>query len=175
MRVIKLALLSIVALFLVLCFFSVMMPSTVLVSRAVDINAPSDSIIYYVSDLNQWVFWVKGMKSKSVIIKSAKEADLGTQQLTIQSVTDTTVVSIWESKTASKQESTIRFIKAAERNLTIVQWQFVQKLRWYPWEKFGSFMNDKILGPMMEENLQNLKQLSEHQVVHLEATTSTGQ
>jgi hypothetical protein len=175
MRVIKLALLSIVALFLVLCFFSVMMPSTVLVSRAVDINAPSDSIKYYVSDLNQWVFWVKGMKSKSVTIKSAKEADLGTQQLTIQSVTDTTVVSIWESKTASKQESTIRFIKAAERNLTIVQWQFVQKLRWYPWEKFGSFMNDKILGPMMEENLQNLKQLSEHQVVHLEVNITTGQ
>jgi thiamine kinase-like enzyme len=115
------------------------------------------------------------MKSKAVMIKSAREADLGTQQLTIQSVTDTTVVSIWESKTASKQESTIRFIKAAERNLTIVQWQFVQKLRWYPWEKFGSFMNDKILGPMMEENLQNLKQLSEHQVVRLDANVTTDQ
>jgi thiamine kinase-like enzyme len=115
------------------------------------------------------------MNSKAVMIKSAKEADLGTQRLTIQSVTDTSVVSIWESKSASKQESTIRFIKAPERNLTIVQWQFVQKLRWYPWEKFGSFMNDKILGPMMEDNLIHLKQLAEHQTVQLDSNPSTAQ
>ena len=88
MRLIKLALISIIALFTVLSFFSVMMPSTVLVSRAVDIYAPSDSIKFYVSDLNQWVYWVKGMRSKDVTIKSAREADLGTQLLTIQTVTD---------------------------------------------------------------------------------------
>ena len=161
MRVIKLAVISILALFIVLCFFSLMMPSTVLVSRAVDINAPADSIKQYVSDLTQWTKWVKGMDSKDVKIKSKKEADLGTQVLTITSITDSTVISIWESKKANSQESTIRFIPAPERNITIVQWQFVQKLRWYPWEKFGSFMNDKILGPMMEDNLQGLKTLVE--------------
>jgi hypothetical protein len=169
MRVIKLALISIVALFFVMSFFSLMMPSTVIVSRAVDINAPADSIKFYVADLNQWVYWVKGMNSKSVKIKSAKEADLGRQQLSIQNITDSSVVSFWASSTASVQVSTIRFIPAPQRNLTIVQWQFVQKLHWYPWEKFGSFMNDKILGPMMEQNLQNLKLLSEHQVVNLDA------
>ena len=165
MRVIKLALLSILALFAVLCFFSVMMPSTVLVSRAIDINASSDSIKQYVSDLNQWTVWVKGMNAKEVSIKSGREAVLGTQRVLIQTITDSTVVSIWESKSASTQESTIRLIKAPERNLTIVQWQFVQKLKWYPWEKFGSFMNDKILGPMMEENLLQLKNIVEHNPV----------
>lgn len=169
MRVIKLALISIVALFIVMCFFSLMMPSTVIVSRAIDIHAPADSIKYYVADLNQWVHWVKGMNSKSVVIKSSKEADLGRQQLTIQNITDTSVVSIWASPTSSVQESTIRFIPSKERSLTIVQWQFIQKLHWYPWEKFGSFMNDKILGPMMEQNLQNLKLLSEHQTVNLDS------
>ncbi|MEI8074694.1 MAG: hypothetical protein WCH78_08095 [Bacteroidota bacterium] len=168
MSVIKLGLISILALFTVMSFFSLMMPSTVIVSRAVDIYAPTDSIKYYVSDLNQWTLWVKGMNSKLVTIKSAKEADLGRQQLSIESITDTTVVSNWSSQTASTQISTIRFIPAPERHLTIVQWQFVQKLRWYPWEKFGSFMNDKILGPMMEQNLQNLKRLSEHQIVQLD-------
>ena len=73
------------------------------------------------------------------------------------------MVCSWSSASSSTQISTIRLIKAPQRNLTIVQWQFVQKLKWYPWEKFGSFMNDKILGPMMEQNLQNLKRLSEHQ------------
>jgi thiamine kinase-like enzyme len=168
MRVIKLALISILALFVVMCFFSLMMPSTVIVSRAVDINAPADSIKLHVSDLQQWVYWVKGMNSKAVNIKSATAADLGRQQLTIESVTDSTVVSSWSSTSSSTQISTIRFIKAPQRNLTIVQWQFVQKLKWYPWEKFGSFMNDKILGPMMEQNLQNLKLLSEHQQVQID-------
>jgi hypothetical protein len=175
MRVIKLGLISIVALFAVMSFFSLMMPSTVIVSRAVDIYAPADSIKLHVSDLNQWTLWVKGMNSKSVTIKSAKEADLGRQQLSIESITDTTVVSNWASQTASTQISTIRFIPAAERNLTIVQWQFVQKLHWYPWEKFGSFMNDKILGPMMEQNLLNLKRLSEHQIVQLDANPAEPQ
>ena len=168
MRVIKLALISIVALFVVMCFFSLMMPSTVIVSRAVDINAPADSIKLQVSTLQNWVYWVKGMNTKAVIIKSATEADLGRQQLNIQSVTDSTVVCSWSSASSSTQISTIRLIKAPQRNLTIVQWQFVQKLKWYPWEKFGSFMNDKILGPMMEQNLQNLKRLSEHQEFQLD-------
>jgi len=145
------------------------MPSTVLVSRAVDINAPADSIKTYVADLHQWTNWVKGMNSKEVKIASAVDADLGRQQLHIISITDSTVICNWESKNASTQVSTIHLIPAKERNLTIVQWQFVQHLRWYPWEKFASFMNDKILGPMMEQNLQNLKHLAEHQPVNLEA------
>jgi hypothetical protein len=42
-----------------------------------------------------------------------------------------------------------------------VQWQFEQKVKWYPWERLGSMMNDKILGTMMEKNLNNLKALVE--------------
>lgn len=168
MNVIKLGLLSIIGLFVVVCFFSILMPSTVLVSRAIDINAPVDSIKFYVADLQQWVYWVKGMNSNAVKIESATNADLGRQQLHITSITDSTVLCNWDSQTASTQVSTIHFIPATEKNLTIVHWQFVQKLRWYPWEKFGSFMNDKILGPMMEQNLQNLKRLAEHQPVSLD-------
>jgi len=42
-----------------------------------------------------------------------------------------------------------------------VQWQFEQKLKWYPWEKFASLMSDKIMGPMMEANLDELRKLVE--------------
>jgi len=146
------------------------MPSTVLVSRAIDINAPADSIKPHIADLRQWVNWVKGMNAPLVKIISAREADLGTQKVLLSSVTDTTVETQWVplSKSSPIQISTIHLIQRPERNLTIVQWQFVQHLRWYPWEKLGSFMNDKILGPMMELNLQNLKQLSEHQTVQMD-------
>lgn len=173
MRFIKLILMSFIALFAVLLFFSILMPSTVIVSRAVDISAPVDSIKGYVADLNQWVYWMKGMRSKEVKIYSPKEALLGNQKVQITSITDSSVVASWKSPALAAQESTIRLIHTANSSQTIVQWQFVQKLHWYPWEKFGSFMNDKILGPLMEQNLQALKQLCEHRQVNLEIPFET--
>jgi hypothetical protein len=165
MRFLKLGLINIVAIFCVMLFFSILMPSMVLVSRAVDISAPVDSIKYRVSDLNQWTNWINGMQSKTVSIKSAREAQLGASTVTINTITDTTVVTGWTSTAKSYQLSTIRFITRPNSTITTVQWQFEQHLNWYPWEKFGSFMNDKILGPMMEQNLLNLKHLAENQPV----------
>ncbi len=163
MRFLKLILISIVAIFCLMFFFSILMPSTVLVSRAIDINAPLDSIRYRVADLHQWTKWVKGMNLPTVTIQSSIEAQLGASKVSIRSVTDSTVLMDWESHSSATQKSTIRLIKHPNSTISTVQWQFVQELRWYPWEKLGSFMNDKILGPMMEENLLNLKQQVEQQ------------
>jgi hypothetical protein len=55
----------------------------------------------------------------------------------------------------------MRLIGDSLQKVTVVQWQFEQKIKWYPWEKFGSMMNDKILGTMMEKNLGNLRKLIE--------------
>lgn len=167
MRFIKLGLISVVAIFFVVLFLSILMPSMVLVSRAIDINAPVDSIKYHVSDLNEWTSWINGMQSSAVKISSAKEAQLGASKVTITAITDTTVVTGWTSRANSFQLSTIRFIGRPNSTVTTVQWQFEQHLKWYPWEKLGSFMNDKILGPMMEQNLLNLKHLVEKQPVNI--------
>jgi thiamine kinase-like enzyme len=94
---------------------------------------------------------------------SPSEAQLGASKVSIRMVTDSTVLMDWESHSSAMQKSTIRMIMHPNSNVTTIQWQFVQELHWYPWEKLGSFMNDKILGPMMEQNLLNLKKLVEHQ------------
>jgi hypothetical protein len=167
MRFIKLIIISIVALFVLMLFFSILMPSKVLVSRAIDINAPMDSIRYRVSDLNQWVYWVKGMRSNTVNIESATKAQLGNSIVTVLTVTDSSVVMNWETHNSTLQKSTMRLISHPGTSVSTVQWQFEQHLKWYPWEKLGSFMNDKILGPMMEQNLLNLKHWAENQPVDL--------
>ncbi|MEB3088255.1 hypothetical protein VJJ19_07440, partial [Parvimonas sp. D4] len=59
------------------------------------------------------------------------------------------------------QISTMRVIYQPQQGVTIVQWQFEQSIGWLPWEKLGSIMNDKILGPMMEKNLDQLRRLIE--------------
>jgi len=167
MRFLKLILISVIALFVLMLFFSILMPSTVLVSRAIDINAPMDSIRYRVSDLNQWIYWVKGMRSNNVNIASAKKAQLGNSTVTVMDITDTSVIMNWETHNSALQTSTMHLISHPGSSVSTVQWQFEQHLKWYPWEKLGSFLNDKILGPMMEQNLLNLKHWTENQPVDL--------
>ena len=160
---IRLAVLSIVILFVLAAVMGALLPSTVLVSRAINVHASKDSVMPYLKDIHQWKSWVSGMELPTVTIFSTSNANLGGTLVNITGISDSTVVSSWKGRSGNIQTSTIRMIGDTFQSVTIVQWQFEQKLKWYPWEKFGSIMNDKILGPMMEKNLNNLKLLLEKQ------------
>lgn len=162
MRFIKLVLVSLVILFALSTGLSALLPSMVLVSRAVTIEAPPDSVLTKVKDIRQWPGWMDGMQSPGVQIHSATSATLGGTEVNISAVSDSAVVSNWISKKNSAQVATIRLIARPGQPQTVVQWQFVEQVKWYPWAKLGSMMNDKIIGPMMEKNLDNLKKSLEN-------------
>ena len=157
MKLIKLGLISLIVLGIIVTLIGLLFPSTVLVSRAVDIKAPIDSIKYRVGKMEQWALWIGGMNDSSVKINADTDAQLGNTHVQISQITDSTVVSTWTSLNGEQQLSTIRIIGNNTQDYAVVQWQFVQKIGWYPWDRFGSMMNDKIMGTMMEENLQSLK------------------
>ena len=161
MKLIKLGIISIAVLFVLTTLIGALLPSTVLVSRAVNINGPKDSIMRYINNIEQWKHWIEGMDKPEVVIHSPVNAALGRTTVNITIVSDSTVVSSWTGMSGNTQTSTMRLIGEPEQNLTVVQWQFVQQLKWYPWEKLGSMMNDKILGTMMEKNLNTLKSVIE--------------
>ncbi|MEO8174562.1 MAG: hypothetical protein ABI581_15815 [Sediminibacterium sp.] len=161
MKLIRFVFFSTLTLFAIASLIGIMMPSTALVSRAVNITAPKDSIIPYIGNIENWKGWMEGMQQASVKIESASHADLAGTIVDVTDVTDSTIVSSWKTKTGSIQISTVRVIGDSTQKITIVQWQFEQKLKWYPWERLGSMMNDKILGTMMEKNLNNLKTIIE--------------
>ncbi len=165
MKFIRFVLISIVAMFVIASLIGMLLPADVLVSRAVDVNAPRDSIMQYIKSLEEWKGWIGGMRDPSIKIHTSTNADLNGTQVHIERVTDTTVQTSWLLKNGNTQLSTIHLIGNPSQNKTIVQWQFEEKLKWYPWEKLGSMMNDKILGPMMEINLNNLKKLAEGNTV----------
>ncbi|MFZ6023665.1 MAG: SRPBCC family protein [Bacteroidota bacterium] len=167
MKLLKLAVISLVCLFALATGISALLPSKVLVSRAVNINAPAEKIITAIKDIRQWKHWVEGMNDRSVHISSASEAAIGKSTVRIVRVTDSMVVSEWISSKNKKQVSTIQLINQPRQKLTIVQWQFEQSVGWLPWEKLGTIMNDKILGPMMEKNLEKLRQYMEAQTGNL--------
>ena len=62
MKLIKLGLFSVVALFAIASMIGILLPSTVLVSRAVNITAPKDSIVNYINNIEEWKMWMDGMQ-----------------------------------------------------------------------------------------------------------------
>lgn len=160
MKLLRFVFISVFFLAILATTFGLLFPSDVLVSRAVTIDRPLQTVLPYTNDLYAWKFWVEGMNDTSVKIYSSKQAQLGKTKVVMLVRTDSLLVTEWNSDN-NYQESKMRLIPVSGSNQTIVQWQFEQKLSWYPWERFGSMMNDKIIGSMMEKNLQRLKQVAE--------------
>ena len=52
---------------------------------------------------------------------------------------------------------------AINANSVTVQWYINFHLRWYPWEKFTSFMFEKVYDPQLQQGLENLKAFLEKQ------------
>ena len=160
-RIVRLTFISLIILFIVVTGVSLLFPSTVIVSRAVNINASPDSITTHINNIFKWKDWVEGMNAPTVHIFSETEADLNQTKVVIDSLGKDVVHSFWQNKKGKWMTSAIHLYHDSSHPETVVQWQFEQKLKWYPWEKFASLLNDKILGTMMEKNLDNLKKLME--------------
>jgi hypothetical protein len=151
MRAIKLGLISVVVFFVLFTLGGLLLPAHNVVSRAVNIKAKPDSILPLVQNKQQWHLWIEGIDSATIQQK---------QTVQIISVSDSLVVANW--KTAEANYTTkFRFIYNPGQAVTIVQWQFEQDVKWYPWERLSSLMNDKILGTLMEKNLAKLQLLVE--------------
>ncbi len=161
MKFLKLALISIVILFCVATAIGLLFPSVVFVSRAIDINAPKDTIQKYVGDINNWHTWIQGMNNKAVEIVSPTKANLAGTWVNIDSSVNYTIFSSWKGKDGTIQQSIIRIIQHDNSPKAVVQWEFAQKVKWYPWERLSSMLTDKITGSMVEKNLSNLKRFIE--------------
>lgn len=140
MRVVKLGLISAIVFAVILFLFSLLIPSTVRISRAVNIQAPQQAVHAKISSLQNWSSWNE-LYSNNI-------------DVTIHSVTPGMVSSVWKNKDRTL-ESSFRLEQSA--GVTVVQWFFDFRLKWYPWEKFSSITFDKQFGPLMERSLNNLK------------------
>lgn len=159
MRLIRFAIMSMVILFALATAIGLLLPSRVIVSRAVDISAAPEKVRVFTHGIDKWSTWVAGMGDTSVHVYSAADAQIGNNRVSMQLQNDSTFVTKWQGRSGSPQLSTMRIIPLGA--ITTVQWQFEQEIGWMPWERMGSMMNDKILGVMMEQNLASLKAVSE--------------
>lgn len=161
MRLVKLALISAVGLFVVIWLLSLLIPSHSIVSRAVTINAPIDSVRQQIRDMRHWEQWNALLKDSSLgkIKFQADVVQANNMTITLLNANDTTIVTSW--KRTGQEPVTGTFSLNAVENATVLQWYFDFHLKWYPWEKFGSIVFDKELGPPMEASLDQLKKISQ--------------
>lgn len=145
MKILKLALISFVAFFILLYLMSLLIPSYIRISRAINISSPAASVHPFLADTAKWNSW--------------NEAYNGSIHVMVKKSEPTFIESAWTYNERTV-ESAFRMEESA--GVTVVQWYFDFHLKWYPWEKFGSITFDDQFGKPMEQSLNNLKKLIEN-------------
>lgn len=165
MRIIKLAILSFIFLFLVVTIISLFIPAHIRISKATNI-ARQDFFPYndYVSQLPKWKQWHPALKNipenEFQILKDSSISVRGTTITLVETKKDEVVTEMRTDK-GTPILSGFKLIRHQEGDSATLQWYMDFKLRWYPWEKFRSLFYENIYGIQMEQGLKNLKELSE--------------
>lgn len=157
MRLIKLGIISIFGISIVITLMSLLIPSTARVSRAITIEAPIDSVRYRVQELDQWKSW-------NLLVQHDQQTDLtytkgsvksNEMEVRFLSADSGAIYTEWKQKDQEPVRSA--FTITASGDATVLQWYFDFKVKWYPWEKFGSIIFDRQMGPPMERSLDKLR------------------
>lgn len=163
MRIIKLGIISLFVFGIIIFVFSLLIPSKVRISRAVNIVAPKDSISDRVADLRTWAYWNDMVIQQDSSRGKFDQHSYTGEKLKIKLLTATadSVRTSWQHASSQPIMSGFNLVQSLS-DTTVAQWYFDFNLKWYPWEKFGSIVFDQQLGPSMEKSLNNLKTSLEH-------------
>ena len=165
MHFIKLAVLSFIILFLLITGMSLLIPSHVRISKAINIKADKDSIMAQIKYPVRWKNWYPGIDTAKLFYEAGEvkgvilddkdplhpiylvitKAEPG--EVTAQFITSKMrpVVNGWKTISYSTPDS------------VTLQWYMDFHLRWYPWEKFRSLLLEGAYGSKMEKGLTNLR------------------
>jgi hypothetical protein len=154
MKLIRFALVSVLVIGILITAISSLFPSMVITSRAVEVNATREQIQHCVKDLSAWKGWMSDWKDQSVMVQDSL-AQVGTQTIKMLSSTDSSVLLQWVATGQAPYQVQIEWLPLKEGTY-VIHWSFEQHVKWYPWEKFQTLLNEKVLGAKMEEELQHL-------------------
>lgn len=164
MRIIKLAILSFIFIFLLITIISLFIPGSIRISKATNIAADDKVVYTYIDDLPDWKQWHPVLKN----VAGNEFVVLGDSSIRVQGTTITVVERrneelITEMVTDNGRPviSALKVIRHQQGDSSTLQWYMDFNLRWYPWEKFKSLFFENIYGFQMEQGLENLKSLSE--------------
>lgn len=154
MKLIRFAIISVLVISILITAIASLFPSVVITSRAVEVNATKSQIQHCVKDLSAWKGWMSDWKDQSVMVQDSIMR-VGTQTIQMLSSTDSTIHLKWQATGQAPYQVQIEWLPLKEGTY-VIHWSFEQYVEWYPWEKFQTLLNEKVLGAKMEEELQHL-------------------
>ena len=171
MRLFKLFIISVTILFLVVTAISLLFPSDIRISKAINMAASPRTIISHISDPSKWKDWYPGLDSTRYFYPPDAVHDSGVVSGFIMKDSLRQFINIIEKK----NDEVIAEISSGEKKIisgwktisyphtdsTTLQWYMDFHLSWYPWEKFRSLLFEPTYGPRMEKGLNNIKKLVE--------------
>jgi hypothetical protein len=155
-------------LFIAITLISLLLPSTVKVSRAVIISAAPDKIYAQVADFRNWKNWHPSLQSNGIVVTYSDpsygknafcDISNGYQKthLQITDVDSSSVKFLSQLNGADNIYNEINITPVKQKNSVEVEWQAITKLSWYPWEKFYGIYMDRLTGPGYDAVLNDLK------------------
>ncbi|MEO6548309.1 MAG: hypothetical protein ABIN94_09930 [Ferruginibacter sp.] len=169
MRLIKAFLFGAIGLFIIITLFSLLIPFTVRVSRVIVINTLNPGELYgQVANFENWKKWHPIFTTDSATIYpqySAGRRDSvyvilhrGKQiNITRINADSVSVKFLLHAKGENDIENELYFTTLPQQQSVQVEWRVINRLKWYPWEKFYGIFLDKLTGPGYEAALQGLK------------------
>jgi hypothetical protein len=154
MRLIKLALISFVIFFGIITAMSLLIPSHIRISKAINVKAEKDSIFSLVTNQERWPRWHPAFQQGNMpqLLQQNKIT------ITPLQASDTLVTMQWQQEGRRPVINGWQMHEFASTDSLTMQWYMDFNLPWYPWEKFGSLFYEKTYGVMMEKGLSNLKE-----------------
>jgi len=168
MRLIKGFFIVLAGLFIFITILSLFIPSRLMITRAVVINAPAGKVFSEISDLQNWKHWQPVFINDSAKIKFGSsnscewesKGKKNTVQITEKK--DNAVSAILSRTGENDVQNTISVLPLSDSNQVQVEWNVLIKLKWYPWEKFYGIFIEKITGQGYEDALNSLKVYTEN-------------
>ncbi len=163
MRPIKVILLSFFILGMLLFAFSLLIPSTTKVSRAITIVKPLNIVKQNILQLQNWQYWHTGL-NKGLPMQVDSVANV---------IKNKDVIMQLQTQSDSSVQFLVKFIKGQSivtdinflnhKDSCTLQWLYTFKSKIYPWEKFASLLHENIYGAALDSNLTALKVYIEKQ------------
>ena len=141
-------------LFLVITAISLLIPSNIRISKAINIQGQKDSIFKLVGDTANWKQW------HPAFIPGDSATRFPPIQIVSKSQNDSEIVMHLQQSNKPKVINGWKIYFHPQVDSLTLQWYMDFRLQWYPWKKFGSLFYENTYGVMMEQGLENIQRLS---------------
>jgi hypothetical protein len=165
-QLLKAFMVGIIGLFSIMLLLSLLIPSTVIVSRSIVVNSTDTSAIYQqIAHCSNWKNWHPIFKNTATTIQN--DTVNNSSNIFINNTLTTlhilplqqinAVQFILSIKAELPIENTIAINTIPNTATTQISWYATNHFSWYPWQKFYAIFIDKLTGSSYDEALIGLK------------------